>query len=76
MPRLIEYVKVGRCASYGDIDWSYNAQTIESLSRAELDALFLGMFHVQRVMFDQWLKAQPNMEAKASSSPSDTQQSI
>ena len=61
MPKLDDYISVGFCAGYGDADYRVSA-AVDTLSRKQLEELFVGMFHAQRCAWDMWKRAQVDEE--------------
>lgn len=64
MPRLDEYVRIGRCMSYGGFDWSIELAKVQDMPREKIDALLLTMFHCQKQVWEfWWAKNQPGQAA-------------
>lgn len=65
MPRIDEYVRIGRCMSYGDFDWSIELAKVQHMPREKIDELLLTMFHCQRQIWEYWREANQAEQAQA-----------
>lgn len=64
MPRIDDYVRIGRCLSYGDFDWQIEVAKLENLPHEEIEKFMLTMFHCQRQIWEYWWqKNQPQQAA-------------
>lgn len=57
MPALIEYIKVGICAGYGDGDFSVS-MSVQNLSRKQWEEVQLATLTALAVAREHWLAAQ------------------
>ena len=68
MPALIEYIKVGICAGYGDGDFSVS-MGIQKLSRRQWEEVQLATLTALACAREHWLAAQTEASQKAAHQP-------
>ena len=68
MTKLIDYMTVGICASYGDGDYRVSSN-VRNLSREGFKELQLATLGALRCAEDMWRDAQPKPEAVSTVTP-------